>query len=452
MEFEQKTNILLVDDKLANLLALEAVLDEPGYNLVRAQSGNETLRHLLDQDFALILLDVQMSDMNGFQTAEMIRKREKSRDVPIIFLSAEYKTTDHITQGYNLNAIDYILKPFDAEILKAKVAVLIDLHRKTVEVKRQAELLRESGKQLEKLVQERTTELNEANRQLRQDIIKRKKVEEALQKARDELERRVKERTAELTETNKKLRAEITQRKQAEEKLKETTADLTRSNNDLEQFAYVASHDLQEPLRMVSSFVSLLANRYKDKLDSDAEQFIAYAVGGAKRMQELINDLLAFSRVGTRGKPFESTDCASVMDQVVVSLQRTIEEGGAEITYKALPTVMADFSQMVQLFQNLIGNAIKFRDKKPSRVRVSAEKRENEWVFSVRDNGIGLDSQYFERIFVIFQRLHAREEYPGTGIGLAICKKVVERHGGRIWCESQLGKGSTFYFTIPVKE
>jgi PAS domain S-box-containing protein len=243
---------------------------------------------------------------------------------------------------------------------------------------------------------------------------------------------------------------DITGRKRAEEKLKLALADLGRSNKDLEQFAYVASHDLQEPLRMVSSYTQLLARRYGGQLDASADKFIAYAVDGANRMQRLIEDLLAYSRVGSRAKGFELTDGTAVLDRALANLKAAIDASGAVVTHGPLPTVVHDDLLLVQLFQNLIGNAIKFHVEMPPRIHVSAEPKGEEWVFAVRDNGIGIDPQYAQRIFTIFQRLHTNEEYSGTGIGLAICKKIVERRGGRIWVQSQPGSGSTFYFTVPM--
>lgn len=246
------------------------------------------------------------------------------------------------------------------------------------------------------------------------------------------------------------LAEEVAERKQAEVKLKQAVAELERSNAELEQFAYVASHDLQEPLRMVSSFAQLLAQRYHGKLDKNADEFIEYVVDGVNRMQRLINDLLAYSRVGTGDKPYELTDCEAVLDKSLANLQVAIEDSEAVITHDRLPSVTADDLQMVQLFQNLLGNTIKFRNEKPPLVHISARQEENEWLFSVRDNGIGIDEKYATRIFLIFERLHTSAEYHGTGIGLAICKKIVERHGGRIWVKSEPGKGSTFYFTLPL--
>ena len=275
-----------------------------------------------------------------------------------------------------------------------------------------------------------------------------KEAEAALRRSRDELEGLVVQRTEELREANAHLAVELEERRQAEYRLAQYASDLSRSNAELEQFAYVASHDLQEPLRMVASFTQLLAKRYRDKLDQDAADFINFAVDGATRMQTLINDLLAYSRVGTRGKPFRPTDSEAVFQMAVHNLTETITQNNAVISHDPLPTISGDEVQLIQLFQNLIGNAVKFHGRRKPQVHISAKRQDAEWVFAIRDNGIGMESDQQERIFSIFQRLHHRSEYPGTGIGLAICKKIVERHGGRIWVESEVGQGSTFYFTV----
>ena len=243
---------------------------------------------------------------------------------------------------------------------------------------------------------------------------------------------------------------DITERKKAEAALREAHEELKRSNAELEQFAYVASHDLQEPLRMVSSYTQLLMRRYGDKLDGDAREFTAFIVDGATRMKQLIEDLLAYSRVGTRDKNFKPVDAGSSLGRALTNLRAAIQDSGATVTHDPLPTIPCDEVQVAQLFQNLIGNALKFRkpDAAPA-VHVGAADQGAEWEFMVRDNGIGIEPQYFERIFMVFQRLHDKGEYPGTGIGLAIVKKVVERHGGRIWVQSQPGAGTTFHFTMP---
>lgn len=245
---------------------------------------------------------------------------------------------------------------------------------------------------------------------------------------------------------------DVSDRIESEEQLSKAMIELERSNKDLEQFAYAVSHDLQEPLRMVSSYVELLSRRYEGRLDSDADDFIGYATDGAARMKSMIEDLLAYSRVGTRGEPFASVEAESALESALANLHNLIEENGATITHSILPHVDADESQLVQLFQNLIGNAIKFRGGPPPAIHVASVKQDGFYLFSVRDNGIGIDSSHQEQVFQVFQRLHNRDKYPGTGIGLAICKRVIERHGGRIWVKSKPGKGSTFYFTLPASD
>jgi two-component system, chemotaxis family, sensor kinase Cph1 len=262
-----------------------------------------------------------------------------------------------------------------------------------------------------------------------QEMAHRRRAEEEVRDLNADLEMRIADRTAELNERAK---------------------DLARSNSELQQFAYVASHDLQEPLRIVASFTQLLAKRYNDKLDDDAREFIHFAVDGAKRLQTLISDLLSYSRVGTHAEPLQLTACDVVLDRVLNSLKLAIQDTGATITRDPLPVVMADEGQLGQLLQNLLTNGMKFRGEKPPEVHVSAAREGAAWKISVRDNGIGIPPEYAGRIWVIFQRLHTKAEYPGTGIGLAICKKITERHGGSIGVEPSPGGGSTFCFTIPV--
>jgi PAS domain S-box-containing protein len=280
------------------------------------------------------------------------------------------------------------------------------------------------------------------------EALHRFQTEAELARHRDDLEALVRLRTAELAETNARLQVEILQRQRAQETLQETADELKRSNRDLEQFAYIASHDLQEPLRAVGGFVKLLQRRFPETVDAKALEYITGAADGAVRMERLITDLLTFSRVGTKSGSFVPTDLNAVLQNALRNLHTAIRASEARITADSLPTVPVDATQMLQLFQNLLANAIKFRGERPPEVHVAARSREGGWLISVRDNGIGIEAQYFDRIFQIFQRLHTRRHYPGTGIGLAICKKIVERHGGAIWVESEPGRGSTFNFTL----
>jgi PAS domain S-box-containing protein len=299
------------------------------------------------------------------------------------------------------------------------------------------------------VLQRRDDSHAQAVMEINNDITERKRAEESLRKAHGELEQRVQERTRDLKTSNELLEMEIVERKRAQSILAQQSAELARSNSELEQFAYIASHDLQEPLRMVGSYVQLLERNYKSLFDAKGEEYIAYAVDGAKRMQLLINDLLSYSRVGTQGNEFALTDCAGVVGLTIKNLQKAIQESGATITCDPLPTVLADRMQLLQLFQNLLGNAIKFRAEQPPEIYITAKRTDGFWQFAVKDNGIGIEPRHFERIFLIFQRLHSRRHYPGTGMGLAICKKIVDRHGGTIWPVSEPGMGTTFFFTLP---
>ncbi len=258
----------------------------------------------------------------------------------------------------------------------------------------------------------------------------------------------IEDRDEKLLAINNALKTEIEERRQAQDALKHNMRDLARSNAELEQFAYVSSHDLQEPLRMVASYTQLLEKRYKEKFDDKGLTFLHYIVDGAKRMQELIDDLLMFSRVGTRGKELQPIAIQGPLNTALLNLKPVISETGTEINWETLPEVMGDPIQLTQLFQNLISNAIKFNHGQGVKIHIKVTTENDFWLFAVKDNGIGINKEHFERIFIIFQRLHGRSEYPGSGIGLAICKKIIERHGGRIWVESEEGHGATFYFTL----
>jgi signal transduction histidine kinase len=362
------------------------------------------------------------------------------------------------------------------EVSRKLRAARVRADAKTTAAQSAEQAVRRSNEMLEEIVEERTAELAKHRNHLEELVKERTKElreseERRIQEARNaneslassrlaalnlmedalEAQKNAENATADLAQTsgglqeaNKQLIEEISERKKVEEALK-------RSADNLEQFAYVASHDLQEPLRMMASYASLLERRYKGRLDADADEFIGYMVDGAKRLQKLINDLLLFSRVGRTDREVEMLDCNSILEKVIQSMNYTIEENKATVTYDKLPVIKGNESNFIQLFQNLIGNALKFHGQEPPHVHVKAVQKGDEWLFSVRDNGIGIEPQYKHRIFQIFQRLHIRDEYPGTGIGLSICKKIVETYNGRIWVDSELGKGSVFYFTIAEK-
>jgi PAS domain S-box-containing protein len=501
--------ILLVDDSAENLISLEAALEGLGQVIVTARSGREALRHLLDSDFAAILLDVKMPEMDGFQTAELIRTRKRSRHTPILFLTA-YKSDEHLFRGYDMGAVDFLFKPIVPEILRSKVSVFIELSRHAALLQRQTAVLAKAeqkfrsllkaapdaiiisseagrinlvnsqaeiltGRPREELIDQDIRQVipdwcvdslshpapavahpvgppNERRMRLKdsaefpveinlkplqtdeglliisaiRDITERKRVENEIRELNTRLEQRVAERTCELQESNEALR---------------------QSNDDLHQFAYAAGHDLQEPLRMIALYSQMLRENYAGKLDEEADQFISFVVGGATRMEKLLKDLLAYSQAGSLASPSAPVDCEAVMQHVLFNLKVSIDENRASVRWCNLPTVQADQVRMVQLFQNLVANAIKYRSEETPCVEITAEPRDEEWLFAVHDNGLGIPPEYAEHVFGVFKRLHGNA-YPGTGIGLAICQRIVETYGGRIWVESVRGNGSKFCFTL----
>jgi two-component system sensor histidine kinase/response regulator len=395
---ESRMKILLVDDTPENLVSLEAALAGLGEELVMAGSGKEALRHVLQDDFAAILLDVRMPEMDGFETAELIRSRPRSRQIPILFLTG-YRNEEHLFRGYDLGAVDFLFKPIVPEVLRSKVAAFVELSRSNAKLRQQADALRKQAEELQR-------------------------VEQEVRRLNTSLEARVLERTEELM----------------------------RSNEELQQFAYIASHDLREPLRTVSIYAQLLAKRYKGRLEGDADQFIGFIVHNAERMETLVHDLLDFSRIDVRGMDFFSrTSCDMALDDAIGNIHPLIEETGAKITSDPLPCVMGDLVQLTRLFQNLLVNSIKYRGDDAPRIHVSSQDNGGEFLFAVKDNGIGIDPQYAEKIFGIFRVLQPRDRSSGSGMGLAICRKIVTRHEGRIWVESALGQGATFYWTLPKK-
>jgi signal transduction histidine kinase len=412
---KMQPKILLVDDREDNLLSIETILEPDGYKFIKATSGRQALKILLQEfDFAMILMDVKMPNLNGFETAALIYEREKLKHIPIIFITANNFGDDNIFRGYQAGAVDYIYKPINPGVLRAKVTVLIELYKK--------------------------------NRQL------------LAQEQR-------------LVAINKNLELEIKERKASEEKVKqlnrqllENIASLESANKDLDRFAFMASHDLQEPLRKIRMFSDRLQLKYQSILDDDGKTNITRIQKAAERMQNLITDILTFSKIAVDKAAFVETDINHLLNEVLVELDEEIKSKHAHIEIDKLPVLSVNPGLMKPLFQNLIGNALKYskKDIEPV-IRIThevntllngknKESRDAYCKILIQDNGIGFDQKYAEEIFGMFKRLHHNTEFQGTGIGLALCKKIVEQHKGYISARSKINEGSTFIVSLPLQQ
>lgn len=407
--------ILVVDDREDNLFSIETILDKDGYTIVKATSGRAALKVLLHQhDFTLILMDVQMPDMNGFETASLIYEREKLKHIPIIFITAHNQGEERMYEGYKMGGVDFIYKPINPELLRYKVSVFAELYRKNHELMLQEKKLKAVNESLEKEIEER--KINEE---------------------------KIKLLNYQLVENNEQLKSTI---------------------EELDRFAYVASHDLQEPLRKIMLFSDKISMKFKNQVDEEALGYLQKVVKASERMQQLVNDLLKFSRHTHDVYGFERTDLNEILNDVLLDIEHEIQKKTAKISAGQLPVIWAIPSQIRQLFQNLISNSLKFaRPDLLPEIHITAEQlnvlledgiNENRGIYYkiyVRDNGIGFDPKYAEDIFVVFKRLHSYHEFEGTGIGLSICKKIVDKHNGYISAESKLNEGSTFIITLPEK-
>jgi signal transduction histidine kinase len=407
--------LLLVDDREDNLFSIETILLRDGYTIRKANSGRAALKALLkEQDFTLILMDVQMPDLNGFETATLIYEREKLRHIPIIFITAHDHSDENIFKGYQMGGVDYIYKPVNPDLLRAKVSVFVELYKKTHQLMAQEQRLKSVNQNLQKEIQERTLseqKVNLLNQQLMENILQ-----------------------------------------------------LKATNEELDRFAYVASHDLQEPLRKIMIFGDRLANKYNEVLGDDAKEYLERMRKASERMQLLINNILDFSKFSAASQSFEETNLNRLVEEVLSDLEIEIERKKAKISVDQLPSVSVIPGQFRQLMQNLISNSLKFSKREITPViNVYAESvsgaelpagplinpSEQYCRIHVEDNGIGFDEAYAEKIFVIFQRLHSNHLFEGTGIGLSICKKIVEKHNGLIFATSIPDKGSRFTIVLP---
>ncbi|MEO7924807.1 MAG: response regulator [Chitinophagaceae bacterium] len=415
---EEKSDIkiLVIDDRPDNLFSIEAILEKDNYTIVKANSGRAALKILLNEhDFSLILMDVQMPELNGFETATIIYERDKLKSIPIIFITAFSNDEDHIFRGYKMGGVDYIYKPIDPDLLRVKVSVFVELYRKNHQLQLQEK------------------KLISANRSLQKEIEERRVSEEKVQ--------------------------------QLNRQLTESNAHLKRMNEELDQFAYMASHDLQEPLRKIQMFSDKIL--LKKEHDEETEKYFSKIISASRRMQSLINNLLDFSRHSVKVSDFKRTDLNQLVRDTVNELEMEIEKQGGKVNVGPLPVIAAVPGLMQQLFYNLLSNALKFRKKTEAPiVTISSEKMDPAelsglsspvngtpfYKITVSDNGIGFEEKHSDDIFKVFKRLHSFQEYEGTGVGLAICKKIIEQHGGFIQAKSKPDEGSSFIIALPLTQ
>jgi two-component system sensor histidine kinase/response regulator len=389
MQADPRVNILLVDDEPANLHALQAVLEPLEQTLITASSGTQALRQVLEHDFAVILLDVQMPDMSGIETAAMIRERERSKTTPIIFLTGVVKTAEMMFKGYSAGAVDYLMKPVISGVLRAKVEVFV--------------------------------ELAQVRHSLQQEIGERARIAGEVSKLNMVLEQR--------------------------------NEDLMAANSDLEAFSHSVSHDLRMPLRHIQAYVSMIEESALARLTPDEQRRLRGVRDAAQRMSQLIDDLLAFSRIGRTSMRKAPVDLNALVSAVINELQPEIRSRKIEWTLQRLPFISGDRALLHQVFLNLLANAVKYtRTRVETQIQVFAVEQDDEIIVGVKDNGVGFDPAYSDKLFGVFQRLHSATDFEGTGVGLANVRRIVQRHGGRTWAESVPDAGATFYFSLPTPD
>jgi two-component system sensor histidine kinase/response regulator len=413
--------ILLVDDRPDKCMAMETILAELGVKIVTARSGKDALRLLLDRDFAVILLDVNMPGLDGFETAHLIRQRKSLEHTPIIFITGISDTETHVSRGYSLGAVDYILTPVLPDVLRTKVSVFVELFKKNQQLKRQAESLRDAHDELELRVKNRTFQLAVANEALQKEIAERQRAEDNIRYINAGLEQRVLDRTAQLA----------------------------AANQELEAFTYSVAHDLQAPLRNIQSYTQLLEQEWASKLPPETTHYLNRISSRTKYMAQLISGLLNLSMIGKQGLKRQHVELGHIIADVVALLKTELPARRIEWKIHELPTEACDPHLMKQVFTNLLSNAVKYtKPREDAVIEVGQTKLNGENPIYVRDNGVGFNMKYADKLFGVFQRLHPVSEFEGTGIGLAMVDRIIRKHDGRIWVEAEEDKGATFYFTI----